>query len=504
MAINYTLALDLNDDGDWVDANEAFTQQVTRMAWRLGMAAAYDSMAAPSWGRITVNNLDAAFSPEVAAAWQPGRRVRIQGDGVTLFVGIIDYIAPQGGALSPRAAVIHLCSMERALQQARIRLPPRLNVRANQVTQAILDVVPLRAPTLGLSWQLGVSGFGNLNSSARFGQPYPRSLETGRTLLAYVGDTWGQGISAWAALQQLVENERGRFYFARDGVATLLNRHHTLADNTLQATLANDAEAMTYRYGDDLVNLVSVQILPRAVGPANSVLWQQNSATEIIGARTLTAPFRDADDQPMGALSIIPPQPYTDYTINARADGTGADLTKFFSVVLRNADFSAATLEISNRGNLKGFLQSGARLRGTPLYSAPPLLVEQRDQVSINRHSLRALTLTLPLVSSVEDADQISRYELARRAQPRGVVSQITISNRSHPAHILARTLFDRVRVQDSHNNHSADYFIIAEQHTVDLGGWQHQAEWTLEPAAAHLFWQLDTSTMNTSTRLSY
>ncbi|MFN8372570.1 MAG: hypothetical protein U0694_06800 [Anaerolineae bacterium] len=98
----------------------------------------------------------------------------------------------------------------------------------------------------------------------------------------------------------------------------------------------------------------------------------------------------------------------------------------------------------------------------------------------------------LPALSSADEAEQVVNFELARRTSPRGTLRRIHLSAIKHAAAILARTLFDRITVSDTQTGHSADYFIIAEEHTVDLGGTRHRTTWLLEPASASHFAMLN------------
>jgi hypothetical protein len=119
-------------------------------------------------------------------------------------------------------------------------------------------------------------------------------------------------------------------------------------------------------------------------------------------------------------------------------------------------------------------------------------------------HSPQALRFDLPALDSVGQAESLARYELARRKTPRGHARSLTLSGSNHAAQILARTLFDRITVQESQTGHDADYFIVAEAHTVDLGSTRHHVTWTLESADDNTFWVLGHSRLNQDSVLAY
>src|SRR5215510_1107271 len=116
-AATYTVAIDFNDDGDFVDAGEVITSDVLKLEWRLGLAKPFDSLAAPIHARIVVRNITRSYSPEYSAnPLKPGKSIRIQSnDGTTTrthFTGFIDHIEPTSGTQGERTAIIHARGLE--------------------------------------------------------------------------------------------------------------------------------------------------------------------------------------------------------------------------------------------------------------------------------------------------------------------------------------------------------------------------------------------------------
>lgn len=491
MPITYTLAIDFNDDGDFLDAGEVITSDVLGLEWRLGMAQPFDLVAAPIDARIALNNTSKAYSPEFTSnPLKPGKSIRIQSyDGLTTrthFTGLIDRIEPQTGMQGQRLAVIHARGLEPELAQNRVRLNPQVNLRPDQVIQAILNNIRLRRPVLNGYCIIGVSGYNTIGTHKLFGTQVTPSLETGKSLLPYLADTWGDGLPADTAIRQVVEGERGRFFTNRSGGFTFHNRHHNLLNTTLSATFADNMEGLEYTYGAQVVNRVQVRVTPRSVGASASVLWQLGSPLLIAPGQTrqIVARYRDADKRPIGALTVLPPQPTLDYLANTKADGTGANRTAQAIVILTAQGYaSAATLEFRNNTSESFYILAGMQLRGTPLNQADPVTVEQADYVSMTFHGLGTLAFDLPALNSLDEAEQLARYELARRKNPQGIVRSIQVSSINLSTQVLSRTLFDRITVQDAQTNHARDYFIVAEEHSVDLGSARHRVTWLLEPA---------------------
>jgi hypothetical protein len=513
MTITYTVAIDWNDDGDFADSGEDITADVLHLAWRLGMAAPYDHSAAPGWAKITVRSVNRAYSPEYTSnPLKPGKAIYIRSnDGSTArthFTGVIHHIEPQPGSQGERTAVIHAFTVDHQFAAARLRLPAQVNVTADVVIGKILDALPLRRPVLNGYLILGVSGYNIIGTHKLFGQNWARALEVGKSVFAYVGDTWLNGIPADHAIRQLVESERGRFFIDRSGQAIFYNRHHTLFATTSAATFNNNMDGLVYADGAEVINRVTVDIMPRTVGSSGTTLWTLATSLALSpgegGVRRVVARYRDTNERPLGALAVIPPQAYSDYTANSQADGSGSDKTAQVTVILLSADSSAATLEFHNNGRSTVYLQAGSKLRGTPLVPGDPMRVEQSNAASVTFYGLNSLSLDLPALTSLDEADQLARYEIARRKDPRGIVRQLQASGTHLMGQVLARTLFDRITVQDTQTNHSADYFIIAEEHRVDLGGARHQVIWLLESADSDVYFLIGAHKPDGSRVLAY
>jgi hypothetical protein len=239
-------------------------------------------------------------------------------------------------------------------------------------------------------------------------------------------------------------------------------------------------------------------------------LWHVDNVQTLLpgqtGFRQIIARYTDTIGRPIGALSVSVPVRGLDFIANSAEDGSGSDVTNEVEVLLFNVSASAATLELRNQSGRIAYLQPGMQLRGTPLYHNDAVIVQRDDGPGITFYGLKSHVYDLPALTSIEDADQLARYELARRAMPRGEVSELRLSsqNPAHMTHILARTLFDRISVRDSQVDHDADYFIVAEEHHVDEGGLRHRVIWTLESAASSAFWVVGTSQLNQTSTLAY
>ena len=508
MPISYSVTIDHNDDGDFSDSGEDITSDVIDMRWQLGMANTYDNMARPSTAQITLRNHDRSHSPEVNSL-QSGKPIRIQSDDGTTtrthFTGFISHIDVTTGENGTQVTVIHAHDLADWFADNQVRLDAQIDASADSVIEAILDSVQVRRKVLDGFMIIGRTGNNLIGTHKLFGASLTHSLETGKSVFAYLGDTWGDGISADRAIEQLSRSESGRFFINREGEAIFYNRHHTLKNTTTQATFSDDMEGLAYRYGAEVINQVEITLIPRRIGIANSTLWTTTSTQRLQpqATRRIIARFHDSNDNPSGALTVIDPLPDVDYTVNTLQDGSGYDVTDYVDVVIIERGAGSVILEIQNHLPISLYLQS-LTLRGTPIEQDEPLTLMQHDQGSITDYGIRNLRLTLPALTAIDEADQRARYEVGRRKDPRGIIRALHTSTRSHPSETLALTLFDHITITETQTGHNASYVIINEAHHVDKGATRHRVSWALEPADGDVFFIIGVNDLDGSHVLAY
>jgi hypothetical protein len=466
------------------ETSRDLTPRVLSLRWRIGMADPDDSIAAPSSGQIVLNNRDRAASPELDPddLLTPGAALLIEnmdGGWHALFAGVVAAAAPDMGEHGQRRTVVSFEGVEAALARVPVRLPVMTDAGAGDVLAAVLDLPPLDA--------------------------LARSLDSGATRFSYVGDRWDSGVSAERAIRQVVDAERGRFYTARDGTLVFRGRHAGLADLTPAATFDAQADDARLTYGDRFANRVSVSLRPRSLGEPSTTLWTLSNAQRLRpnAGPKIVVPLRDGEGRRAGAVDLIAPVPYTDYTANTVPDGSGADATGDVTIEVLSVEGSAARLRLTNAGADAVYLMPGARLRGTPLVAGPPAVVEAEDADGIALHGLRPQALSLALLDSVEAAEQIAAWELAIRAAPAGAIVSLSLGRLTRYADALTLSLFDRLRVVDAQTGHDGLYDIVGEAHEIADGGARHRVVWTLAPASAVAYWTVGVSPLEAATRLA-
>jgi hypothetical protein len=493
MPITYTIAFDRNDDGDYSDLSEAIQADVLAVRWQLGLQQRYDALAAPSLAEITVRNQTGTYSPE-RNSLLPAKRVRIQSDdGTTIrthFIGAIERVEPMAGAYSAKTSVIHVVGREMELAQNRVRLLPMVDATADEVLDAIFDRLKLRYAVLDGYCILDRSGHNVINSTMIFpDDAVTRTFDSGKSTFAYVGDSWSTGIAADDAIREVVASEGGRFFFNRNGEAIFYNRHHLFTTLTTQATFSDDMAGLDYVYGADRITQVDVRLRPRSIGADNSLIWSLAQPVKIIRGATVTLIAQyEMDSEPVGLLSSLT----VEHTALITRLPGGLDVSDSVQVLVMDAGFSAAQIEVRNHATRDVYLHT-LNLYGTPLLTGDTLTLSERDNMAQSLYGVRVVEFDFPTLTDVDEAAAIAAYELQRRSTPRGFITELQTSTRTHPNEALALTLFDRIAIEEAQTGHTGFYRIVAETHTVDKGGARHRVSWLLEPDDSEIFFVVNT-----------
>ncbi len=492
--VNWRFLVDADGDGLY---ELALAAAALEARWRVGFTEAYQNLAPPNSARLLLDNGDGAYS----GGGLVGRFLRIESDdGATTrthFHGIITRLEPQAGALGQRLALLHAEDVTHSLAYMPVRHTPQAQTRLDDLLDDLLAgaAFPIEAP-LGLCFLNG----GKLDTARLGGARARLDIAADGLTFAYIGDRWRVDTSLATALRHSVESGRGRFFISRDGTLTYRNRHHPLRQGAALASFSDDMQGLAFDYDDaETASLVRLTLYPRVVGAADTTLWRLEAARQVAAGLTqIRAPYRDALGRPLGGLDVH----LQGVAVTRDAGGhqaAGADV----SLTLREVAFTSALIEVDNRSGVALWLQPSLALVGTPIATADPLAVELRDY-SVGRYGERAYTASVPLLSDMDFAVQVVRFELGRRAQRFGRARALRLDGRRHPAQALSRTVFDRVTLSESHTNHSATYFIIGEAHTLRRGGAAHEVIWTLEPTPSALYVTLETSRFDGGHVLAY
>lgn len=484
MTITYTVWIDRNRDG-LQTSDETITADIITLKWRLGMAQPYDTMAPPGWAEIVLDARSGDYSSTNGTALLGCCLTILSNDGTTTrthFVGFIDKITPTTGVYGVRTAVLHAQTRDAALAYHTPEvLPTALGEAAALIRHALVaSGMPYRVTANHAI----LNDPGALVGTAKvFADVEAYSSQTGLTTLAY-GGAWGSSDSPRAnvLIAEITASERGRFFCGRDGSLVLLNRHALLQTFANDATLSDDMVDITVSSGENVINDIEIQVVPRRVGAANSLLWSLDRPLSLAPGelRHLQISFHDDETLLIGALLVLR------YTVTA-VDQAGTDVSASISGWLNESTLTGAILSLRHPYPSTVTL-TGAMVYGTPLYRESPQTARAVDLPSVMQYGRRYRWLNLSALSTLEQAEDIARYEVSRRKTPASYASSVTLTTQTHAQEVLGCTLYDSISISETQSLPTGNYLICAEEHSIEEGGAIHHVTWLLEPVDGDIF----------------
>ena len=537
VAITHGVYVDLNRDGDYSDTGEDITAYVKSVSIKRGLTKPFDTIARDTTIDVVLNNASKRFGPDATgglSGLKPGALVKVDmtySTTATLGIGRIarDGIQVQQGTSLTREASLKTFGYLRMLQEERtVVLPLMTNTTADLVITAIIDAIGLYPFSIS-GWMLGTVDYGELGVTTILsaGAGSYTSLSTGSDILPYVGDAWGGATSAYTMIRDLVEADRGILFEARDGTLTFISRTALLEDvsTAVDATLTGSnlvaRKKQEYRYGQDVVNDVTVTGYPRVVGAARSVVARSYVAAgtgRIVPAGqtvTWTLDYKTADGIPQGAYSVLC-DPTTDYTLAYWDSVTQSIVAGAPSISLTISE-GAGVVELrwDNADSRNAIVMAGATdannitVRGYAIQALDGVTANAYDLTSIAEVLRQPLRLDLKLLADATAPQDLANYELYNRSDLRGAFTSITIfanASATHAAWARDLTIGSRIALSETQTGTNREYFIVGEEHNIINALQEHYVTYTLRPAQMD-YWVLGVAghgELDSTTRLAY
>lgn len=506
----YQVHVDWDRNANYTGTYDDISAYVRSINSSIGFKAPYANVAGEQTLSVELDNSDRRFSPEYSGSPLYGKRFRnrpirfqiVSGSTTVLWTGKTDMITPQTNINGERRAILTATGFKRILDGMQVSIPLQVGKRTDEILAVILanTVIP-EVLSVG-PWALGIVGYGELGTNTVVGSGViAQSLETGTLTPAYAGDTWDDNISPYEAIKQVVEAERGKFFFDRSSTAVFWNRNHMLADSTSLATYTDSTIiSYDYNYGSDIQNYVTVSYYPRVAGSGTEILWSLDKPVDLtLGVeKKIRARFTEqGSNSKVSATTVI--RPLVD---------DGAIVFSFGTADVVGWSYDAKGAELIFLARTTDATISSIIISGTKLTSYNKADAVARSAESEFYDDRSDVVYDLKLLDDEADAQAIADYEVGRRASATGTLKSVTLMNKNAAslAAIIARTIGHRITISEQQTGHSADYFIIGEQHSVSEAGTKHVCTWYLEPAASSAYWLLGTtgrSALGTTTKVA-
>lgn len=496
--------------GDMADLYDNVTDDVKQMSWFIGFKQPYQDIAHQLTLRLLLDNQEKRFSPD----YKPGSGNPLEGyvlplrpvqvrsdDGSTERIhwsGWLETVTPSTGRYGERTAQLHATGPERFFSNVDTTVEIQQNKRTDEIISRLLDEISIPPPLFGTTLP-DVVGYCEIDSNAWVtgSTVIDSTLDTGKSTLAYAADNWvRRGVknenepdtfNVFAAINDTVAAERGRLFFDRTGQVVFWNRHNTIVNRTIVLTLNDNMQGLQYNYAGqgEFVNDVTVTVHPRTISEdTNVILWQLEEPLTLQPneERELGASYHDDSDNRIGGLDV-----YLDSVAFEGGEGT---------VTIKEEGANRSILLLKNSTN-KNITLTTCMIRGQKITDFGKVDAAAIDYPSKSLYGHREMTLSLRAVDDQDFGQGIADFELIRRKTPNGKVQTVTL--RSHGidgggqhSEQLARIIGDRIKIIESQTGHTAEYFIIGEQHKLRDSMTHYETTWYLESATEQNWFMID------------
>ena len=460
----YNVYIDWNGDGDYSDANEDCSADFMQASIKYGFSDPRSRVANPAGATIILDNQNKTYSPPLAANARPYRKVKITmtyTSTVTLFEGYILSIRPTFGEKLDRRVAITATDSAELLNFYDARIALQLDTTADAIIEALAEAV---LGSVSASYQSGINVF------------------------PFAADRWEDAVktlettsSAMDRITAACASDWGRFWFAKDGTPTYINRHQMPLDDSTELVLDNTMVGMSYEMAvTSIYNRVSVTCSPRSVGEAYEVVGRisQQDAPRIEAGDGLsfTVEFRDPSNNSasLGAYAVQSITPYTDVTATADAAGLGDDMTTSLEIHSVVYGDSVGVRLVNSHVTDPIYIQK-LQVRGRAVRVREKVTVMAEDDTSIATYGARELKLRMPLISDPMHAKLLADYLLDYYKDPLHDVKGVTFfANRNATLMEAARDLelCDKVELSEEQVGLDAfEGFIYGMTHNIQAGG---------------------------------
>ena len=503
----YKLQVDWENDGDWTGTGETIDMgRVRSIACSFGRDRASQLTGKCKAGtfRAVLDNRSGDYNPfnsssPIYGNILPGRPVRLLGtsagqDDQPIWQGFLTRITPQVFLGGDATATLEATGPLGQVNLDQIEVPMVTSQRTDQVVGDILDAA---------GWAAGA-----------------RTLDTGKTTIATY---WKAATYTVPALQEVESTEGGFLRESKDGKIVFDNRVHRLAGAALtsQATYS-DAPGAARVYSvlvqDDplphVFNIFSTSVQTYTTASV-AVLWtlsETGASSPMISvgvARTWIAryPTESSANNARGVNAWTTTAATTDMVANSAADGSGTNMTSDIGISVSK---SSETMEITltNNGSVQAYITK-LQARGTAVTADDPAEIKVEDATSQTAYGKRTWPARTQYIPSTTEAVEWANYNVGLYKDPTAVLQMTYFANRDQNAldEMLDRDISDRVTVVAENTADLAinrDFFIESVRHQIGADR-THRVTYLLSDAAQFSdFWVLNTSALNTSTRLAY
>ncbi len=390
------------------------------------------------------------------------------------FTGTLDAIDPLPGKHGPRTVSCEVVDWMDMASRTRIsNLPIQVDKHGDEVFQVLLDSLDSSARPNAVEKDLSTD-------------TYPYTLDKTRDEQTVLRDE----------IYRLCTSGLDKCWIRGDGTLVYESRvrRSTAASDLDTFTDSNGFIAKRDRTG--VINRVQSTVHPRSLGTSSVLLYLLYAPTLIVPGQTLTitGPWTDPNNPStrVGALTLDPILPNTDYVVNSAIDGSGVDLTLLLGVATGQSG-NATQFTLTLGGALPGYILK-LQQRGVPLYDYGATVVQWDDPNSISQYGLTIQPIDMSYQPNPSFGLEVAQYIIFTASQPltqiSGFVRYVNIYDSAELARSVNRDISDRIGLVDVVTGITRSFFINAIDESEQDG--VLKTEFLLAPADVTAYWLLE------------
>jgi hypothetical protein len=525
MPYNYTIYLDTGRDGTYSNGLDDISAYVETILWNYGLQTPWEKVAPRASLSIKINNASGIFSQTDTSAdyynkLTYGLLVKIvmnhDSTDTTMCVLKINQIRP--------IANVRLNSPEYQFQVDCIDITPRwLNepvetplledVTVDEALDSLFETNSIIYPYESAYFNIDFDSIDGTKEIYEYSAISFTDFEAGYASIPFVGDNTdrGNGTNANRYVRDLMTAEyTGIFYYCvRSESFKFLNRNHNkiavLSPYEARASSATFDYSMFSKVSNtvyDVINVMSLNYFPRAVGASGTVVAEKGSLPVTLRAqdtKEFTLRFYDPDSKnaTVGAKDVINPIVGLDLIGNRAADGTSEDWSRFIVVksVAVTANKVTLVLFCDKVGDPVYITQF--QVRGTPVIAYVQEELTVTNSTSRYTYDKREKKETLRLVATEDNANEYGTFFTNVFSDDLHVPQSITIRTAENSSswlktQVLERTIGDVITIASDTGNE--DYMIVGESHNADTQQGWHEVTFVIRSNEAYQPFIIDES----------
>lgn len=327
----------------------------------------------------------------------------------------------------------------------------------------------------------------------------------------------GQQITIRERINDIELSEPGYAYFkgGPTGTQFVSETVTTRAGKSVLYTLTDTeiTEIVALGSREDLYGSIRIRVYPAVLDPdPTAVIYSLDAPNTLVAGNSVLSsiwgPYRGDVDDMIGATNQIQPSPVTalnplgDYQMNSAPDGTGTDLTDNFIVIAAFSGTGVRFPFIQNTGATPGYVTK-LQVRGQ-IISRKNTLIEKTIAGS---QGVKTLELDMPFQGNANKADSLANFYASIYGTQYAQVQSVRFCATRTSAlfdQAMLREPGDRIAITEATTGLVAAPFTINSVQLEIQGDGTMWCTWGLEQATAAGFWTLDTSALDSTTRLGY